>query len=121
MQIYAQANYNNKEKQLSRGMKFSTSQRENNLAEKHFNSKGTILKIAEEIDTLARDRLTLTFVFMHNKKLMSGKFIQNHVYSYSLQRHCLYLPEDKTVSPRSDGTSGRPDIHIGEVKPPSAR
>ena len=62
-------------------MKCSTSQREINLAEKHLNSQGTILQLAKEIDTLARHRLTLTFVAMHNKKLMSGKFIQNHVYS----------------------------------------
>ena len=106
---------------LSGGLKYSTSQRENNLGQKHFNSQGTILKVAEEIDTSARHRLTLTFVVMHNKKLMSGKFIQTHVYSYSSQRHCLYLPNGKTVSPRSDRTSGRPFIDLGEVKLPLVR
>ena len=52
---------------LSRGMKCLTFQRENSLGQKHFNSQGTILKLAEEIDTSARHQLMLTFVFMHNK------------------------------------------------------
>ena len=76
---------------------------------------------SHDTDTSARHQSTLTFVVMHNNKLMSGKFIQTHVYSYSSQRHCLYLPEGKNVSPRSDWTSWRPDIYIGEVKPPSVR
>ena len=54
-------------KKLSCGIKCSTSQREINLAEIHLNSQGTILKLAKEIDTSVRHKLTLTFVVMHNK------------------------------------------------------
>ena len=65
MQMYAEVNYNKKQiKKLSRGMKCSTSMRETNLAEIY---QGTNLKLAEESDTSTRHRLTLTFVFMHNK------------------------------------------------------
>ena len=84
MQIYAQANYNNEEKLtfISRNEVLDT-QRENKLTEKHFNTHGTILKLAVEMDSLARHRLTFTFVIKNLKKLLSGKFIKNHVYSYS--------------------------------------
>ena len=57
----------------------STSQREITLAEIHLNSQRTIVKLAEQIDTSVRHRLTLTFVVMHNKKAMSRNFIQYHV------------------------------------------
>ena len=68
MQSYAQVIYNNKgKKKLSQGIMCSTSQREINLTEIHLNSQRTIFKLAEQIDTSIRHRLTLTFVVMHNK------------------------------------------------------
>ena len=100
MQSYAEVNYHKKQKTnfISRNEVLDLPEKKK-VAQKHFNSQGTILTVAEEIDTSARHRLTLTFVVMHNKNLMSGNFIQNHVNSYFSQRNCLNLHEGKTVSP----------------------
>ena len=46
-------------------MKFSTSHRENNLAEKNLKTEGAILKLTMEMDTSVRHQLTLTFVIKH--------------------------------------------------------